>query len=261
MMNAVKTSDEKEEKLAAERREVLVELFDKYYREDIKSVLDFGCGKGELVSILSERDLTLVGVDVDEASISMAQNLVKDRSNVTLEIGSLDAKAIKVQSFDAIIVSEVLEHLDDPEEYVRFFHGLLEEEKLLFILVPYLWELINCPRDAFINRALYNIRSDKKLIWEKMLFKVIGEGSNKSVYPRKYLRIVKNNFHDRYNLDDYVEAYMSKNIDYTWHKQWLNYDMLKDMLERNGFSILELKYTNRKRYMYIAAKKVKSLAT
>ena len=136
------SSNSKEDLLAERRREVLVELFDKHKKEDTKTILDFGCGKGELVSILSERDLTIVGVDIDVESLLRAEKLVKGRDNVTLERGSLDANIIRDHSFDAIIISEVLEHLDDPKEYLQFFSNRMEEGKLLFILVPYLWELI-----------------------------------------------------------------------------------------------------------------------
>jgi len=55
-----------------------------------RSILDFGCGTGEMLSQLAGRNLNLIGVDPAQASLDIAQNK-KGANDVTWILGSAEA--------------------------------------------------------------------------------------------------------------------------------------------------------------------------
>jgi SAM-dependent methyltransferase len=77
--------------------------------------VEFGCGTGRLITLpLRSWGYDVVGVDLDETSIEYGRRL--------LEEADLDAEALQAVDlrelpgpFDAVIASEILEHLDDDE--------------------------------------------------------------------------------------------------------------------------------------------------
>ena len=84
-----------------------------------RRVLDAGCGEGFVVDYLARQnpDLELTGVDLSEGAIAYAQDRFGDRG--TFRTGSVYELPFPDDAFDAVVCSEVLEHLDDPDRAVR----------------------------------------------------------------------------------------------------------------------------------------------
>lgn len=89
----------------------------------VSSVIDIGCGEGNLLSLLTkERQFSrIAGVDVSHMALGRANDKLKlDRSGdgvkerVTLFQGSLTYKDKRFEGYDAACVIEVIEHLDIP---------------------------------------------------------------------------------------------------------------------------------------------------
>lgn len=93
---------------ARHRRRVILKLFEGL---DVASVLDVGCGPGELILALSEQHpgLQLSGVDLSAEVIEANRRSLSwaDFDFIDLEKGPLN------QTFDLVICSEVIEHLND----------------------------------------------------------------------------------------------------------------------------------------------------
>ena len=88
-----------------------------------KTVLDLGCGEGRLLqAFLKERQFDrIVGMDVSYRSLEMAKerlnlNRLPDmqRQRIQLLHGSLMYRDRRLSGFDAVVVVEVIEHLDAP---------------------------------------------------------------------------------------------------------------------------------------------------
>lgn len=96
--------------------EKLLEMIDS---TECESLLDAGCGEGFVLDFLSRRrpDLRLTGVDVSDKAIEYAAQHFGNRAR--LRTGSVYKLPFSDNSFDTVLCSEVLEHLDDPNRAVN----------------------------------------------------------------------------------------------------------------------------------------------
>jgi SAM-dependent methyltransferase len=99
-------------------------------------VLDVGCGKGELAFDLVERaGASVVGIDNDPVHLAFARtHFVHDR----LEFVAGDAtSALPAGQFDVVVLSNVLEHIEQRVDFLRRLAYAAAPERLL-IRVPVL---------------------------------------------------------------------------------------------------------------------------
>jgi SAM-dependent methyltransferase len=104
-------------------------------REQIVSVLDVGCGTGtELTIPVAERNpqIEFVAIDEDQKSITAGQAAVSLPNLKFALSGSLDLS----RRFDAVIASEVLEHVDSPEAFLAFLNERLMPGGRLILTTP-----------------------------------------------------------------------------------------------------------------------------
>lgn len=227
--------------LEAQRRQVVLDLFKKNGGRG--RVLDFGCGRGLLLEMLSElENVELVGIDIDGVAIKEAGQRLKGK-NVELRVGSLGAIEDD-ERFNCIICGEVLEHLNNPEEYMSVFPRYMVKGGLYIVVLPYLWELINCPRDAIIHRSLSNIKQGKMGTFERLFFK----RDMGVIKPTWLTRTFKPKVHE-FEISDYTKDYMKGEAKGGYHKHWFDYRRLKRMLEASGFEPKELVYVSKRQYM------------
>lgn len=83
-----------------------------------KTVLDAGCGEGFVSQYLATRNgsMSITGIDVQPQAIEFAKNNFGEA--VTYRLGSLYALPFSDNSFDTVVCSQVLEHVDDVETAV-----------------------------------------------------------------------------------------------------------------------------------------------
>lgn len=114
-------------------RSVIEENFPARDRSTIK-ILDVGCGNGSQLSIPLVRCGYLVtGIDLDESSIAHARRLSED----TFSARFLCVAVTEVtESFDVVIVSEVLEHVLNPAELLKASALLVDEKGIVIVTTP-----------------------------------------------------------------------------------------------------------------------------
>jgi len=114
------------------RRDMLLRLL---HRHDIGGgarVLDVGCSSGRLVAALEAEGVEAHGVDVSAEAVEacLADGLKRVRRRPADDIDAPDG------FFDAVIASDVLEHLDDDVAALREWHRVLRPGGRLFVFVP-----------------------------------------------------------------------------------------------------------------------------
>ena len=104
---------------------------------DDTKILDAGCGYGYGSYLLSQKSSQVIGLDSSEDAINYAQqNYLK--SNITYIRDSIESCNLNtLGDQDIIACFEVLEHVDNPNEVLKFFYNLLKKNHgYLFISTP-----------------------------------------------------------------------------------------------------------------------------
>jgi len=113
-------------------------------RYQIKELLVLGCGKGILEGILPE-EVSCTSIDINPEEIKIAKEInlgKKNRNFVVFDILKFlkDSK----RKYQAVLISEVLEHLKDDKEIIQSISGVIEPNKGLFLLtVPNINRFVN----------------------------------------------------------------------------------------------------------------------
>ena len=91
-------------------------------------ILDVGCSNGSFVSITNSLGLQSEGVDPSEKAV--ANGLKK---GLNLHVGFLDEVSFPDNSFDAITLYEVIEHIADPVDLLKECARILHPEGILLL--------------------------------------------------------------------------------------------------------------------------------
>jgi len=110
----------------------------RFFRErvDGSCVLDLGCGAGEGTAFLAqEADWKVVGVDLSSDALEIAQQEY-GASRATFLKSDVRHLPFRSGQFDAVISVEVIEHLDDPQVYIREAARMLQPNGLFMVTTP-----------------------------------------------------------------------------------------------------------------------------
>ena len=101
-----------------------------------KDVLDIGCGDGRLCSLISQAGMNIVGFDKSRGIIEAARKAHPSLSFFCIDVEQ-DTCPVKETSFDAVVSTEVIEHLGKPSKLVEMAQVVLRESGCLIISTPY----------------------------------------------------------------------------------------------------------------------------
>jgi 2-polyprenyl-3-methyl-5-hydroxy-6-metoxy-1,4-benzoquinol methylase len=152
----------------------------------ISRYLDIGCGPGSTTRMIAEglrrqgsltTDASVVGLDCDERLAILCQ-----RNGVQLKLGNLEASALSGVSengaFDLFSAMDVLEHLKDPEIFLRNLMPHLAPGALGVVTVPACPMLFSAWDTSVGHYRRYDktllsrllIQSGYRLLWQSHLY-------------------------------------------------------------------------------------------
>jgi len=99
------------------------------------SVLEVGCGAGAMARAIKRGrpDLQVVGCDISQKAIGLAR---QDPQGVSFDIGDAYGLPYRDSSFEAVVMFDVLEHLDEPGRSIREVVRVLSPGGLFHLFVP-----------------------------------------------------------------------------------------------------------------------------
>ncbi|MBI1870779.1 MAG: class I SAM-dependent methyltransferase [Chlamydiae bacterium] len=119
-------------------------------------ILDLGCGDGFYLHLLSELgNYDLYGIDPDDRALKSAKRNLADKK-IDLRQGKIETLPYEDHFFDRIILSEVLEHLQDDRLGLKDCYRVLKPGGIVIATVPhahypFFWDPLNKFLEVFFN--------------------------------------------------------------------------------------------------------------
>jgi 2-polyprenyl-3-methyl-5-hydroxy-6-metoxy-1,4-benzoquinol methylase len=104
------------------------------------SVLDIGCGQGMVAADIAKKAKRVVGIDFEAKKIAWAQRTY-NAPNLTFIVGDA-LKDLPNQSFDVVVLSNVLEHIDKREEFLRSIQPLARTFLIRVPMITRDWKVL-----------------------------------------------------------------------------------------------------------------------
>lgn len=96
-----------------------------------KRLLDVGCGSGKTLDLMSRRGWQCEGIDFDPAAVDRARS-----QDLPVVQGTLHSQKYAANSFDAVVLSHVIEHVHQPLELLIECYRILKPGGRLIVLTP-----------------------------------------------------------------------------------------------------------------------------
>lgn len=94
-------------------------------------VLDYGCGPGDLLHVCKEMGIAAEGVDSYERSVLLAL-----QRGLSVKQADFSSLPFEKESFDAIILQSVIEHVSNPIEMLQTLTAYLAPGGMLVVSAP-----------------------------------------------------------------------------------------------------------------------------
>jgi SAM-dependent methyltransferase len=111
------------------------------------SILEVGCSGGPLIRLLQRKGFSkIIGIDINECSVQLCRSL----GEADIRVADGCATGFSNEQFDVVIASDVLEHIEDPNQGLTEWSRILKPKGIVLVFVPafqFLWgrhDEINC---------------------------------------------------------------------------------------------------------------------
>ncbi len=99
-----------------------------------KRFLDVGCNVGFMIVGAKNAGLEATGIDIDESAIAIAKKEFGDAGS--FECIPVQDMAARGDEYDMIYCNEVVEHVPDPDDFIKAVSKLLAPGGILYITAP-----------------------------------------------------------------------------------------------------------------------------
>jgi predicted TPR repeat methyltransferase len=215
-------------------------------QKDCKTVLDIGCGTGELSIRFSNRGFNVTGVDLSDEMLMIASEKAS-RYGVNIPFYQQDMKELEgLGKFDAaVIFCDSLNYLsneDDVKSTFRRVHEHLTDRGLFMFDVHSIYKM----EHLFHNQTYAIADEDVSYIWNCF------EGEQQYSVEHELTFFIRDQEADFYQRFD--ELHKQRTFDVDLYKQWLNdagFDLLEILSDLENLPLNE----STERVLFVAKKR------
>ena len=143
--------------------------------ENPPSVLDNGCGTGDLIRDILPYTRLLIGSDISKAMIKHARDLIGERGNITWVVNPSESLPFADNLFEVVCFRGALHHMADEISSLKEAYRVLRNGGLIILSEPNDDSiLLRVPR-KIANRRIARFGSDHKAFRSKKWLKTITE--------------------------------------------------------------------------------------
>lgn len=116
-------------------KKILNEIYNRVLSSSVNKVLDIGFGTGTLTTRLYEQGCEIYGQDFSEEMIKIAQEKMPRAILYSGDFSNGLVESLKKQSYDVIIATYSLHHLEDEQKvlFIKLLLGLLNQGGIIYI--------------------------------------------------------------------------------------------------------------------------------
>lgn len=176
-----------------------------------KRVLEIGTGCGDITKVLKEHRNTIVGIEIDRNSGSIAQQYCEKMIFGDVELLNLEESLQKAE-FDIILLADILEHLKDPLDLLEKVKKFLNPDGYVIVSIPNI-----CHGDILLNLMNGNFHYTSTGLLDHTHIRFFG------------IKNIVSSFYDNgFQICDIVTI----NVPIGWTEQKQNYSGSSDLLIR-----------------------------
>jgi len=180
-----------------------------------KNIIEFGCGRGEFLSLLSLLDVKACGLEYSERAVA---ECLKNGLDVSKGYPDWETCVLEKAPFDAFLLLMFLEHMPQPNVALRVIYDNLTDNAVGLIEVPNLDMVLrkNLFSEFIGDHLLYFTKETLQTTLRLNGFDVIDYQELRddyviSVVVKKRTRIDISHFHDyRIKIKDEIDAYLNR---------------------------------------------------
>jgi 2-polyprenyl-3-methyl-5-hydroxy-6-metoxy-1,4-benzoquinol methylase len=120
------------------------------------TVLDVGCGAGELVYLLRREDISASGIEPGAEYAGFARGAL----GVPVQTATVNTAIVAPGSQDLVTMFHCLEHVGDPREVLRAVRGWLKRGGAAVVEVPNVASTVQAPSHRFHYAHLYHFTAE-----------------------------------------------------------------------------------------------------
>lgn len=137
-----------------------------------ETIVDLGCGTGDLLPLLAEKSSSVIGVDRSSEMLNEAGTAFKN-SSVSLRIGELEHLPLRDMEADSAVINMTMHHLPDPLQVLIEIQRILKPASQLIIsdLLSHNMEVL---RKKFGDRWLGFSRKQLESMLSKAGFEIVS---------------------------------------------------------------------------------------
>lgn len=191
-----------------------------------EKILDVGCSQGITSILLGREGKQVLGVDLLAESIEYANEMLEKEEEITKQYvkfmaGNFMLMDFKEETYDCIILGEVLEHITDPVRFLNKAVSLLNTNGTIIITLPFgINDYFDHKKTYYVhglfgfqeaNIVMQDIRIFGK--WIGAIYKKQGEEQKKIELNLELLEELEKAFYDiERNLTDYKKNNSAKKV-------------------------------------------------
>lgn len=122
-------------------------------------LLDVGCGRGDFLKGFQDLELDVCGLDNEKSHSQMLKGIEVRYANIENEPFPFDS-----QMLDVVFSKSVIEHLFDPENFMRECYRVLKSGGRVIIMTPDWISQIKIFFDDYTHRQPYSVSTVKDIL-------------------------------------------------------------------------------------------------
>ncbi|MFQ5864284.1 MAG: methyltransferase domain-containing protein [bacterium] len=135
-------------KFARDRGELVADILQSFTPIVNRKILDIGCGDGGTALALSARGAEVTAIDLDLKRVQKLEHAASLlNSNLMVLEGNAEKLYFNDETFEVIILQDVIEHLPNPHLAAKEAARVLKRQGLIYISTPNRWSPFNFVAD------------------------------------------------------------------------------------------------------------------